>query len=94
MEQPIVKPSACRMCQAKDQRIAALQREIESLTAALEAIRKWNSKEFDSVVVFAVHSWIDGGMQGRVPWPDSPFFAEWAAERGFVNESGFIGRAS
>ena len=28
---PMVKPSTCRMCQAKDDRIAALQREIESL---------------------------------------------------------------
>lgn len=46
---------------------------------------------YDSLVVLKVTEWIDGGMQGPVPWPDSPFFSEWAKEKGWTNVDGFVG---
>jgi hypothetical protein len=47
--------------------------------------------DYDSSVVMAVNQWIDGGMQGPVPWPDSPFFAQWAEKNGYANIDGFVG---
>lgn len=30
-------------------------------------------------------------MNGPIPWPDNPFFTEWATENGFSNVGGFVG---
>lgn len=58
---------------------------------ALLMLREWNGKSFSAIVAKTVHDWIDGGMNGPVPWPDDPFFAEWATERGWSNVDGSVG---
>ena len=60
---------------------------------ALQVLRAWNngSVGFDALVIATIHNWIDGGMQGPIPWPRSPFFEEWAAKRGYSCVDGFIG---
>lgn len=60
---------------------------------ALKMLRAWNSgtEGYDSSVLLVVNEWIDGGMKGPIPWPDSPFFAEWAAKSGLSNVSGNVG---
>jgi len=59
---------------------------------ALRVLRAWNSGTagYDALVVWTVNNWIDAGMIGPIPWPDSPFFAEWAAQNGLSNVSGHI----
>lgn len=60
---------------------------------ALRILRAWNhgTEGFHALVVTTVNDWIDGGMKGPVPWPDSPFFAEWARGLGYSNVDGFVG---
>lgn len=60
---------------------------------ALRLLRAWNSgtEGFDSTVVITVNKWIDDGMKGPVPWPNSPFFAEWAEANGYSNVRGNVG---
>lgn len=60
---------------------------------ALRMLRAWNngSAGFDGIVVKTVHDWIDGKMQGPVPWPESPFFAEWAEKNGFSKVGDSVG---
>lgn len=60
---------------------------------ALSILRAWNSgtEGFDGIVVKRVNDWIDAGMQGPIPWPESPFFAEWAEQHGLSNVRGNIG---
>lgn len=60
---------------------------------ALKVLRAWNSGTagFSGDVVYTVNKWIDDGMKGPVPWPDSPFFAEWAEKNGLSNVDGYIG---
>jgi len=58
---------------------------------ALKILRAWNhsgTAGYDALVVADINAWIDGGMQGPVPWPDSPFFAKWAAENGYAKIGG------
>lgn len=47
--------------------------------------------DLDALVVGTILDWIDSGMNGPVPWPDSPFFKAWAKDRGWSNVNGFIG---
>lgn len=51
---------------------------------ALKMLRAWNSgtEGYEPLTVFTVNEWIDRGMQGSIPWPNSPFFAEWAEKNG------------
>jgi hypothetical protein len=60
---------------------------------ALKLLRAWNNGAagYSADVVLTVNRWIDGGMKGPIPWPDSPFFAEWAAAAGFSNVKGHVG---
>jgi hypothetical protein len=61
---------------------------------ALKLLRAWNSGTagFSADVVNVVNNWIDGGMKGPIPWPDSnPFFDEWAAENGLARVDQYVG---
>lgn len=61
---------------------------------ALELLRAWNNGTagWDGQVVYIIHRWIDGGMQGPIPWPDgNPFFDEWATGNGFSKVGDSIG---
>lgn len=60
---------------------------------ALQILRAWHygTQGYGAVVVETVFQWIDGGMKGPVPWPDSPFFARWAESRGYSNVDGAVG---
>lgn len=65
---------------------------IRQLRFALSMLRRFNmAGNFDSSVVMTVREWIDAGMNGPVPWPDSPFFADWAYKQGWENIKGFVG---
>jgi hypothetical protein len=63
------------------------------MSIALRILRAWNSGTagFDGQVVLTIHKWIDAGMNGPIPFPDNPFFSEWAQENGFSNVDGFVG---
>ncbi len=60
---------------------------------ALKILRAWNSGTagYDARVVVDINAWIDGGMRGPVPWPESPFFAEWAAGAGLAKVGEYVG---
>lgn len=60
---------------------------------ALRVLRAWNSGTagFSADVVITINGWIDGGMKGPVPWPDNPFFSEWAQAAGFSRVGQYIG---
>ena len=60
---------------------------------ALTLLRAWNNGTvgFSAVVVHIVNRWIDGGMNGPIPWPNDPFFEEWAKERGFSRIGDYVG---
>ena len=60
---------------------------------ALNVLRAWHygTEGFDATVVRTIWDWIDGGMDGPVPWPNSPFFTEWAERTGYSNVDGSIG---
>lgn len=60
---------------------------------ALKILRAWNggTAGFNAVVVAVVNGWFDGGMKGPVPWPDSPFFAQWAEVNGLSKVGGYVG---
>ncbi len=60
---------------------------------ALRILRAWNSGTagFAADVVVTVNDWFDGGMNGPVPWPDNPFFAEWAEAVGFSKVGEYVG---
>ena len=75
------------------QQIAAEQgNTIMRMRFALLMLRQYSTtKDFDGLVRHIVCRWIDGGMKGSVPWPDSAFFAQWAAEKGWTNINGNVG---
>lgn len=56
---------------------------------ALKILRAWHPGGsagcVDARVVIAIDRWFDGGRKGPVPWPESPFFAEWAERQGLQN---------
>lgn len=59
---------------------------------ALTFLRAWHTPDqFDSSLVLCIYDWIDGGMNSPIPWPSSPFVAQWAERRGYSNIGGFIG---
>jgi len=60
---------------------------------ALRIMRAWNSGTagYSADVVIAVNDWIDGGMKGPLPWPDNPFFAEWAEQAGYAKIGAYVG---
>lgn len=60
---------------------------------ALKLLRAWNSGTagYSADVVLTVNEWIDGDMKGPIPWPDNPFFAEWATQHGFSKVAGSVG---
>jgi hypothetical protein len=60
---------------------------------AIKILRAWNSgiAGYCGDAVATVNQWIDGGMQGPIPFPQSPFFAEWATKNGLSNIDGFVG---
>lgn len=55
---------------------------------ALKMLRAWGGTR---VVDAAVNKWIDAGMQGPIPFPDSAFFAHWAKDNGYSNIDGYVG---
>lgn len=60
---------------------------------ALKILRAWNNGTagFHGFVVKIIHDWIDSGMKGPIPWPNDPFFAEWAQENGLSQVGESIG---
>lgn len=60
---------------------------------ALRILRAWNhgTDGFDGIAVKTIHDWIDGKMEGPIPWPESPLFREWAQDNGFSNVDGNVG---
>lgn len=60
---------------------------------ALRVMRAWNSGTagYDASVVITINDWIDGGMVGSIPWPESPFFARWAQKAGYARVGNYIG---
>ena len=60
---------------------------------ALKILRAWNSgtEGFCSAAVATINAWLDSGMKGPLPWPDSPFFTEWAEHNGLSNVGGYVG---
>lgn len=46
---------------------------------------------FSAVIVGTVADWIKSGMKGPVPWPDSPFFTEWAEQNGYSKIGRYVG---
>jgi hypothetical protein len=60
---------------------------------ALRLLRAFNNgtEGFDGTVVATVNKWFDDGRKGPVPWPDSPFFSEWAERVGFAKIGEYVG---
>jgi hypothetical protein len=60
---------------------------------ALKILRAWNhgTAGYCLLTVHGINEWIDGGMRGPVPWPTSPFFAEWAQENGYSKVGDYVG---
>ena len=59
---------------------------------ALKILRAWGiGQNWDVRAVITIRDWIDGGMDGPVPWPGGAFFEEWAAEQGLSNIDGHCG---
>ena len=60
---------------------------------ALHVLRAWNNgtEGFSGIVVKTINDWIDGKMEGSVPWPNDPFFTEWAKKHGFSKVGDAIG---
>lgn len=66
--------------------------KIIRLQLALQILRDWHSERgWDGEVVTVVRRWIDAGMEGPIPCPTSPFFADWMEERGLSKVGGFLG---
>lgn len=60
---------------------------------ALKMMRAWNNgtEGYSADVVMTVNKWIDGGMNGPIPYPASPFFDQWARKNGYSNVDGYVG---
>lgn len=46
---------------------------------------------FSAVVTGTINDWLQAGMNGPVPWPDSPFFADWAEQNGYSKIGKYVG---
>jgi hypothetical protein len=75
------------------QSIAAQQgSKIMRLRIALQIIREFGMDiSFHGGVMFTVREWIDAGMEGPVPWPESVFFDTWAKSQGMSKVDGAVG---
>lgn len=73
-------------------RVAADQRaRLMRFRVALLILRAWGSAgEQQGGVTAVIHRWIDGGMEGPVPWPDDTAFGRWAARNGLGRDNGHI----
>jgi hypothetical protein len=60
---------------------------------AIKILRAWNhgTAGYHAGAVAEVNGWIDGGMKGPVPWPDSPFFDAWAQANGLSKVGDYVG---
>ena len=67
--------------------------KIIRLRTALKIIREFGGfgNGFHATVCDVMTKWMDAGMDGPIPWPDSPFFAAWADDHGISNVDGYIG---
>lgn len=67
--------------------------QCKASVVALKILRAWNSGTagFDGQVVVTLNKWIDAGMSGPIPFPDNPFFREWAEATDLSNVDGFVG---
>lgn len=76
------------------QSIAAAQGSIiMRLQIALKIIREFGGfgQGFHAGVMLTMAKWMDAGMDGPIPWPESVFFDTWAAAQGMSNVDGFVG---
>ena len=76
------------------QSIAAKQgSKIMRLRIALKIIREFGGfgNSFHGGVMHTMTKWMDAGMDGPVPWPESVFFDTWATAQGMSNVDGFVG---
>lgn len=76
------------------QSIAAKQgSKIMRLRIALQIIREFGGfgNGFHGGVMATMTKWMDDGMDGPVPWPESVFFDTWATTKGMSNVDGFVG---
>jgi hypothetical protein len=60
---------------------------------ALKILRAWNhgTAGFETEVIRVINGWFDSGMKGPIPWPDSPFFSEWAQQVGLSKVGQYVG---
>ena len=60
---------------------------------ALRILQAFNygTAGFSAVIVGTVNDWLKSGMKGPIPWPDSPFFTEWAEQNGYAKIGGYVG---
>lgn len=75
------------------QSVAAEQgSKIMRLRVALQIIREFGGfgDGFHAGVCAVMTKWMDDGMDGPVPWPESVFFDTWAANKGMSNIDGFV----
>ncbi len=76
------------------QEIATLQGyRLLRLQVAVLVLRAWSGSGGlrSAAVTQTLEGWIDGGMNGPVPWPDDAAFAHWAARQGLGQVRGSIG---
>jgi hypothetical protein len=76
------------------QSIAAQQgNKIMRLRTALLILREFGGlgHGYHGGVMAVISRWLDGGMDGPILWPDSPFFASWATDQGMSNVDGAVG---
>jgi hypothetical protein len=63
------------------------------LRIALKIIREFGGfgHGYHAGVMHSMTQWMDAGMEGPVPWPESVFFDTWAASQGLTNIDGHVG---
>jgi hypothetical protein len=72
---------------------AAQGTQIIRLRIALKILREFGGlgRGFHAGVMATIKPWLEGNMQGPVPYPRSVFFDEWAASEGMSNVNGHVG---
>jgi hypothetical protein len=67
--------------------------KIMRLRIALKIIREFGGfgQGFHGGVMATMCEWMDAGMDGPVPWPESVFFDTWAKGQGMSKVDGFVG---
>jgi hypothetical protein len=76
------------------QGVAAEQgNKIIRLRTALLILREFGGfgRFYHPVVTNIMRDWLEGSMDGPVPWPESQFFEAWAKTQGMSNVDGFVG---